>query len=210
MFKLLTAMLLSMAACAAGAAPIVANGSSYSVYLAGADSGGEIYMTNTFDGLTEVFARAGHDVGVNDSESALGGGQHRILLRGAATGDMFPAAGESGLIGVGIDGDGLDLLTDVFLEDARIRYYSDGLEVFSSINLADDFRMYFTGAWSGQFASAGVVFGAGNVGGINVNSFELDFLVSEITANPVPEPGTLALSMMALLAMAAAARRRRG
>ncbi|SFU37284.1 PEP-CTERM sorting domain-containing protein [Pseudoduganella namucuonensis] len=205
MLKLLATLLLSLAACAAGAAPIVTGGSSYSVFLAGSASGDATFMTNTFDGLTEVFARAGHDVGVNDGETALGLGQHRILLQGSATGDMFPSPGETALIGVGIDGNGLDFSMAVYLRDARIRYYSDGVEVFETGNLADDYRAYFPYAWSGEFAAAGVVFGVGNMGGINADSFELDFLVAEL-----PEPGTPALMALALLAMACASRRRRG
>ncbi len=198
------------AACAVQAAPamalVVAPGSSYSVYINGDVSGNELNMTNTFDGVTESFTRAGETLFVSETETGIGPGLHRILIQLDATGDLFPAPGEAGLMGIGIDGNGLDFVNNVFLEDAFIRVSIDGATVFSTVDLADAFRPLFLGAWDGKFADTGLPFSIGGLGGANVNGLALEFIVSDLPAT-VPEPGSVALVGAALLVMGAARRR---
>jgi hypothetical protein len=184
---------------AAHAAPVVASGSSYSVYLRGESSGNELHMTNTFDGVTEFFTRAGQTLSINETETDLGSGLHRIFVKATATGELFPVPGEAGHTGIGIDGNGFDLTGNVFLEDAFIHYYINGTDIFTSADLADNYRALFLGAWSGRFADTGLAFSVGNLGGVNVNGFALEFVVSEM--RDVPEPGSLALVGAARLAL---------
>lgn len=192
---------------AAHAAPVVASGSSYSVYVNGEDSGNPLHMTNTFDGSAEFFTRAGETLFVSEAETDLGGGFHRIVVNVDASGDLFPIPGEAGDTGIGIDGNGFDLQGNYYLEDAYIRYYINGTEIFTSSDLADDYRPLFQGAWSGRFADTNLAFFVGGLGGANVNGIGLEFIVSDLPAT-VPEPGSLALACAALVGMAATRRRR--
>lgn len=191
----------------AHAAPVVASGSQYSLFIMGEDSGNAAYFTNTFDGAPETFTRAGNAIVVNESETALGGGQYRITVNLTSSGDLFPVPGETGYAGIGIDGNGFDLQGNYFLQDAFIHYSINGVDTFTSDDLADLYRPFFTGAWTGRFADTDTPFSVGNLGGGGVNGFTAEFVVSEI-ANSVPEPGSPALSAAALLAMAAVRRRR--
>jgi hypothetical protein len=192
---------------AAHAAPVVAADSAYSVYLNGQISGNPLSMTNTFDGATEVFVRGSDLVFVNELETDLGSGLHNIFITLLSTGDLFPFPGETGDAGIGIDGNGFDLLSNVFLEDAFLHYYINGAEVFTTVDLADLYRSQFPGVWSGRFADTGLPFSVEGLGGANINGLGLEFVVSDFTG-AVPEPGTPALAGAALMAMAAARRRR--
>jgi hypothetical protein len=193
---------LSLASMSAAlAAPVVANNSSYNIFFGGEVSGTGVF-TNSFDGAAENFSLHGVGFTINDSESAVAPGQHRLLISMQSSGNLFPVVGEGSQINVGLLGDGLDLLGNYYLEDARIRYFVNGQAFFETANLADDYRAaYFTGPWSGYFSTANSAFGIGNSGGHGINGVELDFLVSALP-NQVPEPGTLALVLPALLWLA--------
>jgi len=190
---------LSLASMSAAlAAPVVANNSSYNIFLGGVTSGTGVF-TNSFDGVAENFSVHGVNFTINDSESSSAPGLHRVLISMQSSEDFFPIAGEVARVNVGFGGNGLDLLGNYYLEDARVRYFVNGLEFFETTNLADAYRAgYFTGPWTGYFATASTVFANGNMGGNGVNGVELDFLVSALP-NQVPEPGTLALVLPALM-----------
>jgi hypothetical protein len=200
-------LLGGLASGAAQAGPVLA-GSSYSVYIEGESSDAALDMTNSYDGVAQTFLRSGNTLTVNDAETDLGGGFHRIVVSVNSTGDLFPFPDEAGFAGIGIDGNGFDLVGNRYLQDAYLHYYVNGTDVFTSSDLADDFRFFFPGAWNGRFADTGVAFQINNLGGAGVNGYALEFVVSELNTT-VPEPGSLALAASALLAMAAARRRKR-
>ncbi|HTD04183.1 PEP-CTERM sorting domain-containing protein [Undibacterium sp.] len=205
---LLLAVSMALAAGNALASPIVANGSSYSLYLQGLVSGALVNLPVTFDGIAETFTRAGLTLTVNESDTDLGSGMHQILINLSANGDLYPSPGETITMSLGTDGNGLDLLSSVYLENAHIRLYTGDTLLADYNNIANDFRSdFFTGAWSGFFPAAGKTWGLSGAGGLGITGFQFEFLASDIT--DVPEPGSSLLIFAALLAMAAAAKLRR-
>jgi hypothetical protein len=191
---------------AAIAAPVVSDGSTYSIYIKGGSSLNEFSGTGTFGGAAENFSRAGLNLTLSDSETDLGGGLHRISINLSADGELFPIGGEAAITGLGVFGDGLDLLGAFHLVDARIKYYSvTGGLYFTTSNLADDYRAtYFTDPWSGFFPAPGVVFSNGNIGDRGTNAFSYEF-----TVTAVPEPEIYAMMGVGLGLMGWAARRRK-
>lgn len=185
------------------AAAIVSAGSSYQIYIKGETSLQEFFGTGTFDASASLLSRAGLDLTLTESQTDLGGGAHLITINLSANGDLFPSAGEGGIFGMGVFGNGLDLLQPVYLDDARINLYTSSGLYFSTTNLADDYRGNVTDPWDGNFFQ-GLSFIIGNSGGHGVNAFSFDFQVSAI-----PEPESYALMLAGLGLLGFVARRRR-
>ena len=202
----LTALALFGIMGTAGAGPVVAVGSSYSVYIEGETSDNVFFAAGPFNGLPKAFARAGLALVLTESDTDLGAGKNRIAIDLRANGDLFPAAVEQALLGVGTDGDGLDLLPLVSLDNARIRLFDafDNL-LFESLNLANAAEM--GNPWDGFFPAHNSVIGIGGAGGIGVSRVMFEFQVSQLGAN-VPEPGGLMLVAAALIGLGAARRRK--
>jgi hypothetical protein len=192
----------------AAAGPVVAAGSSYSVYIEGDTSDNIFLAAGPFNGGPKAFTRAGLALVLSESDTDLGAGKNRIAIDLRANGDLFPAAGEQAFLGVGTDLDGLDLLSLVSLDDARIRLFDlfDNL-LFESLNLADKAGM--GNPWDGFFPEPNAVIGIGAAGGIGVSRVMFEFQVSQLGAN-VPEPGGLMLAGAALIGLGAARRRKTG
>lgn len=149
-------LLLALVTGLASAGPIVAAGSSYSVYIAGNQSGN---VLNTgpvlFDANATAFSRAGLSLSLSEGQVDNGNGKHTITINMTANGDLFPTAGEASLLGLGTQGTPLSFLNEVFLDSARISFFgADGSIYFTTANLADDYRVqYFSGAWGATFRS---------------------------------------------------------
>ena len=194
-------LLLPLVTGVACAGPIVAPGSSYSVYLAGSASGN---VLNTgpvvFDTNAAAFTRAGLALSLTENQVDHGNGRHTITIRMSSNGDLFPALGEAAWVGIGTLGTPLSFLQDVYLESGRISYFgADDLAYFTTNNLADDFRLqYFSGPWSGYFSRPDGVFANGNIGGRDTRGVSFVF---DVTA--IPEPHGAALAGLALLILAA-------
>jgi MYXO-CTERM domain-containing protein len=215
MTKRLVSLLLFLSAlvCLSGpayAAPIVSVGSVYSFYLQGATSGNPVYLPGTFDGAPTLFTRAGLDLVLSESETSLGNGESRIIVTLSSNGELFPVEGETAVFGLGVDGDVLDLLP-VTLDQAILRFLAtngdvivDFGDILPSVGASDP--------WNGAFPSIGNTFSIDGVGGFNVAGIQLEFLVSapgEPPSGQVPEPGSLLLGAIALLALASVRMRRR-
>src|SRR5690349_14365062 len=133
------------------AANIVAPGSSYSFYLEGEGDGNAFTGTGVFDGLPQGFTRAGLGLSLTERQTDPGGGMYRINVNISASGDLFPAPGGA-IEGMGVNGNGLDLLQPVILNDARITLSTPTGVYFRTSNLADDYRTeLFSGPWDGTF-----------------------------------------------------------
>lgn len=189
------------------ASAIVLAGSTYSIYLQGELSGNAALPNTVFDDETAFFDRAGVIVALSESDTALGGGNSRISLNLSADGDLFPAFGEGALLGVGTSGDVLDFDMPVSLYDARVTVRDlNGAVLVASDNLADFAQV--NQPWDGSFPTTDTVFRIFPIGGLGASNITFDFYVSEFTGE-VPEPASLLLCGIGLLA-AAATRRKRG
>jgi hypothetical protein len=189
------------------AAPIVLFGSTYTIYIEGAQSGQRFNGQTNFDDTPGFTTRAGLLLTLSEREVALGEGQSSIRLSLSANGDLFPVAGETAGLAIGLGGDGLDLQTLVSLDDARITFYSAaGQVLLSSENLAGDVPN--NTPWDGFFPTPTDAFGIDSVGGIGVTMITFDFLVTELVGE-VPEPSTTFLGLIGLAGAFAARRRQR-
>jgi hypothetical protein len=202
------AALTLLVASTSHAAPILVAGSTYDFYIDGGISGNASDRTATVDGVAEAYTRGGLNLLLNELQTDLGSGNHLISIQLTANGSLFPVAGETAEVGVGVFNNPLNFVTPVHLIDARINLFAQSSLVFKSANLADDYRtQFFLDPWSGFFPQNNGVFGIGNAGGAGVDRIQLDFTVAEIAA--VPEPATLTLLGLGLSGLAVRHRRSR-
>lgn len=192
----------------ATAAPIVLTGSTYSVYIAGSDSNNAFLGETQFDNLPAFAQRGNLLLTLSESEMALGAGQSRIRISISANGDLFPVVDETAILGIGVDGDGLDLLTQVSLDNAEITLYdATGQVLVSSGNLVAEVPN--PNPWDGFFPAPGNAFAIAGAGGIGASMITFDFIVTQLGGGQVPEPGTAALALIGLAGALATRRRPR-
>jgi hypothetical protein len=206
---------IALAACAlfgivsaAAADPVVEFGSSYSVYVEGEASDHAFSAIGPFNGVPKEFTRSGLILSLTESDTDLGAGMNHIAIDLRANGDLFTTLGEQGFLGVGTDGDGLNLLSLVSLDEAYIRLFDlDGTLLFASANLANTADV--GKPWNGFFPGENAAIGLTNLGGMGVSHVMFDFQVSQLGAT-VPEPGGLMLIGVALIGLGASRRRKTG
>lgn len=210
--KLIGSILLSVASLAiapqaAVAAPVVAAGSTYSVYLDRDNSNEAFYGIAAFDGVSELGYWEFSPITVSESETDLGDGRSLISIQLRANSDFFPVANEAGYYGIGTFSDGLDLLRSVFLYEARVSFLDSNNKLLTdSGNLVDQVGQSMP--WDGFFPTADRIFQSESLGALGVLGINFDFFVSEEPVS-VPEPAGVLLTGLGMMAMLTMRRRRR-
>lgn len=193
---------------AAHATPVVLTGSDYQVVLLQRGFGWlhSSIPTLTFDGTAESFVldrSNGAVVTVNETQADLGGGDFRIGIDFFSTADIFPVLLDpsgnptnTAYINVGLAGNPLDLAFPVELTSATI-----GLRNSAGTLIANaDFISQVVNPlpWDGYFSGPDQASGYVNAAGRDIRELNLNLELSTVA---VPEPATLALLSLGLLAV---------
>ncbi|WP_426116147.1 PEP-CTERM sorting domain-containing protein [Massilia sp. PWRC2] len=205
MKNIFVATLLSIAVCiglvsTASASPVVMLGSNYSLYLNGSVSGNARDLTSQFNAAPSEFSRNGLALTVSEVDIDQGNGVNLISLTLLATGPLFPDAADSVELGVGVFGDGIDLLRQVKLTQATLDLFDADGSPFTTLELPID----GAASWDGIYPS---IFNVISFfpDGIPIFGFSFNFTVTgeaDPTTPPsdVPEPSSLMLFAVAIFA----------
>jgi len=200
-------MLLIASLGATGSAwAVVVTGSTYGLYLEGEFSGNPAIPISVFDNTPATFVRDGLVVTVSESDTILSDVTNRISINLSTNGDLFPIFNEGAYLGVGTL-DVLDLAFPVNLYDARITMLDlAGNVIFASDNLAG--LAVQSQPWDGSLPTPATSLFVSEIGGQDVANITFDFYVTHVIQNTVPEPGSMLLCGVGLLAALAMRRRR--
>lgn len=208
MKKIFVSLMLLIASLGAtgSASAVVVTGSTYGVYLEGEFSGNAAIPISVFDDTPATFTRDGLVVTVSESDTTLSNVTNHISIKLSTTGDLFPVFNEGAYLGVGIL-DPLDLAFAVNLYDARITMLDlVGKVIFASDNLAG--LAVQNQPWDGSLPTPSTSLFVSEIGGQDVASISFDFYVTHVIQQSVPEPGSILLCGVGLLAALGMRRRR--
>lgn len=190
---------------AATAAPVVVPGSTYTMYLQGAESGDAFVGIANFDDVTQAALRGNVILNMSESQTDLGDGKSLISIQLRANGDLFPVMGETAIYNLGIFDDGLDLSRVVSLYDTRVSFFDLNDKLLEETdNLASVVNQ--NRPWDGLFPSVDTAFETALIGGRGVTGMNFDFYVIDGVTD-IPEPASLLLSALGVMAMRATRRR---
>lgn len=190
----------------AAAGPVVEVGSRYALYIEGTESGQNVLIGADFDSATSTIERAGLTLAVSETETSLGGGKSHITISIVADGELFPLTGDGAVLSVGLT-DPLDIISQVSLDHAKITFLDATKAILAeTANLAGQVPQ--NRPWGGAFPAPSDIFIIEGVGGLGVSRINFDFTVGEFSGE-VPEPGSLLLGGIALVAAVSARARRR-
>lgn len=205
-------MLLGAATIAlpAAALPYVQVNSPYSVYLQGQNSPDAFLGVASFGNDAVTAEYHGKTITVDESETALGNGDSRITFDlSISSAGLFTTPDEFIFFGIGVDGNGFKLLQDVILSSATITLFDINNQLLATfIDVQDAVGQPVP--WDGLFPAVNDSFGLGDpsLDATQVARISVDFLLSP-QVNAVPEPGSLLLCAIGLLAAVFSHRRRR-
>jgi hypothetical protein len=206
--KIFVSLMLLIASLGAtgSASAVVVTGSTYGVYLEGEFSGNAAIPISVFDDTPATFTRDGLVVTVSESDTTLSNVTNHISIKLSTTGDLFPVFNEGAYLGVGTL-DPLDLAFAVNLYDARITMLDlVGKVIFASDNLAG--LAVQNQPWDGSLPTPSTSLFVSEIGGQDVASISFDFYVTHVIQQSVPEPGSILLCGVGLLAVLGMRRRR--
>lgn len=197
-FLLAVTLVLSAALALPAKADLIVPDSTYSLNLL-ASSGDSSAAPITFDGLWESFTRTtndGNEIGlrINETQWDLGGGLHALEVIIMADGDIYPILGESGFVNIGPDV--LDVIGNVSIQSAVLSMFIDSVLLVDG-DMFNFFPSYFSDPWDGGFFNGSGV-GWSNLGGRGVDEIHILITVQDIR---VPEPATLALFGLGIVAL---------
>ncbi len=193
----------------ASAMPVVATGTSYSVYFDRAGNNAPAFALFTFDGNQEETPFDNGILRVSEREDVINDTSSLITISISSTTDFLPAGDDVLLLGIGTGGFALNLSFPVRLVDARISFFQPAptpILIDTTGNLASEAGE--RDPWNGIFPTPDTLLEISEIGGRNVQEISIEFLVS--TQAEVPEPGSVLLGGMGLLALVAIRRRKPG
>lgn len=202
--KSIAAVVMAGFAAATFAAPVVQVGSTYSLYIAGSDSGNERNFRAVFDNMVSAYTRNGLNITISESDTDLGSGVNQIALTLRADGDLFPSPYDNADLALGLSGDGLDLLKEVELTAAALDLYILDSSLLAHLDLDVGAANGFP--WDGFYPQFGNLIEVGSAGN-PISGFTFNFTVRGAADTPapvgMPEPATLLLLGIGVAALVA-------
>lgn len=209
---LLSLMLLfsvGITALPAVAVPFVQTNSNYTFYLQGNRSNDSLLGLVTFDATPATTVFRDKTITVNNTEISLRNGNSQLTFDLTIDSPgLFVNADELIIFGLGTDGNGFDFTQDVSLLNATITLYNENNEILATFEDVQD-AVAQADPWNGLLPTVNDALGLGDpsLDARLVTRISVDFVLAG-RATEVPEPGSILLCAIGLLATLLVLRRR--